>query len=109
MDVGTSEQGLGLSHQQTQAGEEGNSGPQAKIAPDKKSKVGPGPEAGQGKNENLSPAPGGVTGGHLQLSPEPPKRPKSPLMAQYKDLRKTALVDRCPRHRVGVENKEASL
>ena len=37
---------------------------------------------------------GGVTGGPLQLSHEPPKRPESPLMAQYKDLRKTAVVDR---------------
>ena len=74
--------------------EGGNSGPQERIAPAKKSKVGPGPKDWQGKTESLSPTPGRVTGGHLQLSPEPPKRPESSLMAQYKDLRKTAVVDR---------------
>ena len=65
-----------------------------KAAPDVKGMTNPGPKGGQGRNESLSQTPGGVTGGHLLLSPKPPKRLESPLMAQYKDLRKTAAVDR---------------
>ena len=94
MDVDTSEQSPGLSSHQTHAKDGGSSGPQERVAPAEKGKVGPGPGDWQGQTESLSPTPGRVTGGHLQLSPKPPKRPESPLMAQYKGFRKTAVVDR---------------
>ena len=94
MDTGTSEPNSGLSYQQTQTGEGKTPGPQVEAAPDVKGMTNPRPKDGQGRNESLSPTPGGVAGGQLLLSPEPPKRPESPLVAQYKDLRKTAPVDR---------------
>ena len=80
MDIGTSEQSLGLSSHQTHTKEGGSSDPQERVAPAEKSKVGPGSEDWQGKTESLGPTPGRVTGGHLQFSPEPPKRPKSPFV-----------------------------
>ena len=94
MDAGTSEQSPGLSSYQTHAKEGGSSGPQERVAPAKKGKVGPGPGDLQGQTESLSQTPGRVTWGHLKLPPEPPKRPESPLLAQYKDLRKITMVDR---------------
>ena len=94
MDTGTSEQNPGLGYQQTQTGEGKIPDPQVEAAPDVKDMTNPGPKDGQGRNESFSPTPGGVPGGQLLLSPKPPKRPESPLVAQYKDLRKTAPVDR---------------
>ena len=94
MNTGTSEQNPGPGYQQTQIGEGKTPGPQVEAALDVKGMTNPGPKGGQGRNESLSPTPGGVAGGQLLLSPKPPKRLESPLVAQYKDLRKTAPVDR---------------
>ena len=92
--MGTSEPNLDLSYQPTQTGEGKTPSSRVGAAQDVKGMTNPRPKGGQGRNESLSPTPGGVTGGQLLLSPEPPKRPESPLVAQYKDLRKTAPVDR---------------
>ena len=94
MDTGTLELNSDLSYQTTQTGEGKTPGSQVGAAPDVKGMTNPGPKDGQGRNESLSPTSGGVARGQLLLSPEPPKRPESPLVAQYKDLRKTAPVDR---------------